>query len=203
MIRPPRKRPGPVPPRLPPQIRAPWRSWNSVVVSLAKVPKEVGTLDLWKAFKDEGNIVCINIFDDGTAKLRFRRVIPHAPSLHLMALTLRSPPPSNEFWEKDPRDITRHDERLLPIRLCLAPRPPEREELSPVRPGVKFPAEIVRTLGERPCAKLHFSHFVYYPENSNLLNGHRSTCGRNNNDVNANRTVLNKRKCLSRFGFEA
>ncbi|KAL4863777.1 hypothetical protein BDV12DRAFT_201783 [Aspergillus spectabilis] len=123
-------------------MRAPWRSWNSVVVSIAKVPKEVGILDLWKAFKDEGNIVCIDIFDDGTAKLRFRRVIPHSLSLHLMALTLRSPPPSNEFWGKDPRDIARHDERLFPIRLSLAPRPPEREEMSPVRPGVKFPAEI-------------------------------------------------------------
>ncbi|KAL5332831.1 RNA dependent RNA polymerase-domain-containing protein [Aspergillus crustosus] len=130
MNRPPKNRPGSVPPRLPQQITSPWKSWNSVAVSLANIPKEVSTLELWRAFKNEGNIVSIDIFEDPhgnrttRAKLRFR------------------PPPSDDFWEKGTRHITRSNGRSHYISLSLEPtKPHEWEVPSPVRPGVHLPAE--------------------------------------------------------------
>jgi RNA-dependent RNA polymerase len=53
-------------------------SWPSLAVVLTNVPKELGTVDIWKAFKEEGSIVSIDIWEDshggrGTkAKVRFK-----------------------------------------------------------------------------------------------------------------------------------
>jgi RNA-dependent RNA polymerase len=59
-------------------IIAPWRAWESVAVNLTNVTAEVRTLDLWRAFKDEGNVRSIDIFEDShgnrttRAKIRSR-----------------------------------------------------------------------------------------------------------------------------------
>lgn len=71
-------RPSPTPQFNRQQLIAPWMSWPSLAVVLTNVPKELGTVDIWKAFKEEGSIVSIDIWEDshggrGTkAKVRFK-----------------------------------------------------------------------------------------------------------------------------------
>ncbi|KAL2868435.1 RNA dependent RNA polymerase-domain-containing protein [Aspergillus lucknowensis] len=115
---------------LPYQIIPPWRSWESIAVNLSSVPKDVSTLDLWQAFKSEGNILSIDIFEDShgnrtsKAKIRFR------------------PPPQHDFWRKGLYPISGHGGRPLSIPISLDNRPPQWEIPSPVRPDVKYPAEL-------------------------------------------------------------
>ncbi|KAL4783051.1 RNA dependent RNA polymerase-domain-containing protein [Aspergillus varians] len=129
MVRP-KYRPGPAPQPSRQLLIAPWRSWESVAVNLINVPKEVSTVNLWKAFKEEGNIHSIDIFEDShgsrtaRAKIRFR------------------PPPVNDFWRKSIRHITLDDGKSISIYISLDNKAPEWEVPSPVRQGVNFPAEV-------------------------------------------------------------
>lgn len=57
-----------------------WRSWESVAVRVENLPHDATTLDLWKAFSDQGNILSIDIFEkpDGyqssSGRIRFMYV---------------------------------------------------------------------------------------------------------------------------------
>ncbi|KAL4884722.1 RNA dependent RNA polymerase-domain-containing protein [Aspergillus karnatakaensis] len=141
MSRPPRIPRGPMPPRLPRQLRAPWEYWSSLLVIFPHVPREIIALDLWKSLKNEGNIDSIDIFEDNPgrreAKIRFRQVIHQCCAIR--HLTSSRPPPQNDFWTSGTRHITRYDGTLveLPLRLDRKPNEPVME--SPVRPGVKYP----------------------------------------------------------------
>ncbi|KKK16507.1 hypothetical protein ARAM_000426 [Aspergillus rambellii] len=113
-----------------PQIRALWKSWESVAVNLSNVPKEANTLCLWKAFRDQGNILSIDIFEDShgnrasRAKIRFR------------------PPPSTAFWKRGNWQIILPNGRSSSVLLSLDNKPPEWTIQSSVRPDVSYPAEI-------------------------------------------------------------
>ncbi|KAL4773674.1 RNA dependent RNA polymerase-domain-containing protein [Aspergillus nidulans var. acristatus] len=64
-------------------IIAPWRAWESVAVNLTNVTAEVRTLDLWRAFKDEGNVRSIDIFEDShgnrTTRAKIRSSLDKKP----------------------------------------------------------------------------------------------------------------------------
>lgn len=42
----------------------PWKLWNSVAVLVRNVPNEVNTFILWQAFRDEGSIRSIDLYED-------------------------------------------------------------------------------------------------------------------------------------------
>ncbi|KAL3466733.1 RNA dependent RNA polymerase-domain-containing protein [Aspergillus heterothallicus] len=125
-----RNRPGSAPRHLPQQIRAPWASWESVALNLTNVPKEVSTLNLWQAFRSEGVVFSIDIFEDthgnrtSGAKIRFR------------------PPPRDDFWRRGWKRVLGQDGIYYSVSLSLDNRPPEWDVPSPIRPGIKYPAEV-------------------------------------------------------------
>ncbi|KAL4754800.1 hypothetical protein BDW72DRAFT_213021 [Aspergillus terricola var. indicus] len=111
-------------------IIAPWRAWESVAINLTNVTAEVRTLDLWRAFKNEGSVRSIDIFEDShgnrttRAKIRFR------------------PPPDTDFWKSASRRITLHNEESIFIFMSLDKKPQDWRVPSPVRNGVSLPAEV-------------------------------------------------------------
>ncbi|KAI9368815.1 RNA dependent RNA polymerase-domain-containing protein [Aspergillus egyptiacus] len=161
-MRGPRNRRSPVPQDLPQQILAPWKSWESVAISLANVPKELRTLDLWKAFKNEGSVLSIDIFEDShgsrtsRAKIRFR------------------PPPENDFWRKGIYYVPRHDGKLVPISINLENKAAEWDVPSPVRPGVNYPAEVKIPISSMDIGVL-INETTMVPMRT-VGNGSQSTC---------------------------
>ncbi|RDW86205.1 uncharacterized protein DSM5745_02847 [Aspergillus mulundensis] len=111
-------------------ILAPWKIWESVAVNLTNVPAEASTQDLWRAFKNEGDILSIDIFEDfnGTrdqkAKIRFR------------------PPPETDFWNSRTRRITLQSGGVVNVNMSLDLRPPDWKVPSPVQKGISYPAEV-------------------------------------------------------------
>ncbi|KAL4924881.1 RNA dependent RNA polymerase-domain-containing protein [Aspergillus undulatus] len=124
----PKSRPGPVPQAPRQQPIAKWKTWESVAVFLNNVPKEVTTQDLWRSFKEEGNIVSIDIWEDSHGNKNTKGKIRYRP------------PPSNDFWRTNSRRITLHNGTSISIQLALD-RPPERIP-SPVREGFSFTTEV-------------------------------------------------------------
>ncbi|KAL6237096.1 hypothetical protein BDW75DRAFT_249549 [Aspergillus navahoensis] len=127
---PPKSRPNSVPqPARQQLIIAPWRNWESVAVYLTNVTAEVSALDLWRAFKDEGSIRSIDIFEDShgnrtaKAKIRFK------------------PPPDTDFWKSVFRRITLRSGQSISIFMSLDDKPLDWKVPSPVRNGVSLPAE--------------------------------------------------------------
>lgn len=61
-------------------ITPPWSSWESLAVNLFDVPVEANTFVLWHAFKGEGSIFSIDLYEDARGsrehkgKVRFRLV---------------------------------------------------------------------------------------------------------------------------------
>ena len=41
-----------------------WRHWESVAVNLINVPLEANTFTIWQAFRNEGNVFSIDLFED-------------------------------------------------------------------------------------------------------------------------------------------
>lgn len=58
-----------------------WKHWESVAVNLGNVPMEATTFTIWNAFRKEGNVFSIDLFEDGhgnkesRGKIRFRCVL--------------------------------------------------------------------------------------------------------------------------------
>lgn len=63
-------------------IIPPWSSWESLAVNLSNVPVEADTFAIWQAFKGEGWIFSIDLYEDARGnretkgKIRFRFVPP-------------------------------------------------------------------------------------------------------------------------------
>lgn len=60
------------------QLLPGWRHWESVAIYLDNVPLEANTYTLWRAFKDQGNIFSIDLYEDvhgnreAKGKIRFK-----------------------------------------------------------------------------------------------------------------------------------
>lgn len=58
-----------------------WKHWESVAVNLANVPLEADTFTIWKAFRKEGDVFSIDLFEDShgnresRGKVRFKLVM--------------------------------------------------------------------------------------------------------------------------------
>ncbi|KAL3436741.1 RNA dependent RNA polymerase-domain-containing protein [Aspergillus tetrazonus] len=111
-------------------IIAPWRAWESIAVNLSNVATEVRTLDLWRAFKDEGNVRSIDIFEDSHGNRTTRATIRFRP------------PPDTDFWKSASRRITLHNGKSIYISMSLGKKPPNWEVPSPVQRGVSLPAGV-------------------------------------------------------------
>lgn len=61
-----------------------WSHWLEVGVTFFGFPRKVTTRDVWKVFKEEGELVTIELFDDnrgnpnGSGRVRFRYVYDRA-----------------------------------------------------------------------------------------------------------------------------
>ncbi|EAA60360.1 hypothetical protein AN4790.2 [Aspergillus nidulans FGSC A4] len=101
-------------------ILAPWRAWESIAVHLSNVTAGVRTLDLWRAFKDEGNVRSIDIFENfqGNRTTRARiRLIPNPEQTS----------PGTDFWKSAFRRITLHNGKSIYISMSLGKKPPNWE----------------------------------------------------------------------------
>lgn len=130
-------------------IRAPWKSWETLAVSLSNVPPEANTFVLWQAFKNEGHIFSIDLFEDARGrrehrgKIRFKFVFTSFHLHYQGKLTWNRPPPHSDFWRKGTYTITLSGGRLATIYVHLDTERKNSEIPSPVRPDVSYPAEIV------------------------------------------------------------
>ncbi|KAL1851938.1 hypothetical protein Plec18170_006241 [Paecilomyces lecythidis] len=111
-------------------IRAPWKSWESLAVSLSNVPTEANTFVLWQAFKNEGHIFSIDLFEDTRGRREHRGKIRFKP------------PPRSDFWRRGTYTITLSGGRTAAIYVHLDTDRKNNEIPSPVRPNVSYPAEI-------------------------------------------------------------
>ncbi|KAJ9361854.1 hypothetical protein DTO280E4_3687 [Paecilomyces variotii] len=129
-------------------IRAPWKSWETLAVSLSNVPPEANTFVLWQAFKNEGHIFSIDLFEDARGrrehrgKIRFKFVFTSFHLHYQGKLTWNRPPPHSDFWRKGTYTITLSGGRLATIYVHLDTERKNSENPSPVRPDVSYPAEI-------------------------------------------------------------
>ena len=82
----------PLPPQSSPQILAPWRLWENVAIKITNLPLEANSHTIWTAFKNEGKIFSIDLFEDHhghrtpKGKIRFKLVflqirMSHYPNL--------------------------------------------------------------------------------------------------------------------------
>ncbi|KAJ5114750.1 RNA-directed RNA polymerase (Sad-1) [Penicillium alfredii] len=107
-----------------------WRTWESVAINLCRVPREANTFTLWKAFRKEGSITSIDIFDDAhgqrdtRGRIRFR------------------PPPATDFWRRGPYRVKLRSGRVIAIPIALDLKLHDSLVPSPARSGVVFPAEM-------------------------------------------------------------
>ncbi|GKZ81065.1 hypothetical protein AnigIFM56816_005576 [Aspergillus niger] len=110
---------------------APWRSWASVGIKLTGLPRQVTARTIWQTFKSEGTIFSIDIYEDHHGQLESRGKIRFKP------------PPRTNFWKSGSYSIKLPSGQEGRIFVTLeAPRPSELEIPSPVRPNVRYPAEL-------------------------------------------------------------
>ncbi|CAG8291982.1 unnamed protein product [Penicillium olsonii] len=105
-----------------------WKSWNTLALDLLNIPKEVNTHDLYEALSKEGNIMCIDIWENKPGdrmtkgRVRFR------------------PPPADISWAQKPYRIKLRSGGTHLLLLQISDTHTETIP-SPVRPGIKLPIE--------------------------------------------------------------
>ncbi|KAH8426461.1 RNA dependent RNA polymerase [Aspergillus melleus] len=118
------------PQQLPPQILAPWRSWDSVAVNIFNVPKEATAFRIWQAFNKEGSIFSIDLFEDSHGKRGTKGRIRFKP------------PPQVAFWRTGEYAIRLPNGESCTISVALDVNHYKPQIASPVRPEVNYPAEL-------------------------------------------------------------
>ncbi|OJD12726.1 hypothetical protein AJ78_06725 [Emergomyces pasteurianus Ep9510] len=103
-----------------------WASWESVSVSLARIPRNVDTFTLWKSFSAYGSIDFIEIFEnargrrEGEGRIRFKYA----------------------FWNRRRYLLSLGNDESVSLDIRLDTQRPVLEINSPIQPGVKYPATI-------------------------------------------------------------
>ena len=128
-----------------------WRSWLEVGVRFSGLPPNTTTRDVWEAFRKEGQIATIELFEDnsgirdGRGRVRFRSVISIIVSLLSLFFLPSSPPPKRPFWEsgKYPVHIGAVS-TSVETNISLDPRRRTFLAPSPVNPQIKYPESTVR-----------------------------------------------------------
>ncbi|KAN0066680.1 RNA dependent RNA polymerase domain containing protein [Elaphomyces granulatus] len=107
-----------------------WRSWPSLSIHISNVPVQANTFMIWEAFKEEGAIDSIDLFEDlqgnrmNKGKVRFR------------------PPPRTDFWRSGQYTLV-VDGREVVITIKCDTRGKEQTIESPVRQGIRYPSQII------------------------------------------------------------
>lgn len=121
-----------------------WTTWGEVTIKVSHIPLNATTKDLWTAFKREGQIVTIELFEDttgrrdGNGRVRF------------------SPPPAHAFWHNTSYGILLEGSPTRTnVRLQLEPQRRKFTALSPTDPGTKY-AETM--LLNASCIDFGFMH---------------------------------------------
>lgn len=141
-----------------------WRAWPSLSILIWNVPDKVTTFMIWEAFKAEGAIESIDLFEDlqgkgrmhqGKGKVRFRSVrISPFWILSLLLLPIFSlsdrhicrPPPRTDFWRSGKYTMMVEGQQVVICIKCDTQRKDQMIE-SPVRSGIQYPAQIVGIIG--------------------------------------------------------
>ncbi|KKZ64996.1 RNA-directed RNA polymerase [[Emmonsia] crescens] len=111
-------------------INGEWASWESVSVSLTRIPRHINTFTLWKSFSKQGDIDYIEIFEnargrrEGGGRIRFK------------------PPPREAFWARREYLLSLENNESVSLDIRMDIRRPVLEIESPIQPGVKYPAII-------------------------------------------------------------
>ncbi|OAX85437.1 hypothetical protein ACJ72_00162 [Emergomyces africanus] len=120
-----------------------WASWDSVSVTLARIPRNVNTFTLWKSFSAYGCIDFIEIFEnargrkEGEGRIRFK------------------PPPREAFWTQRRYLLLLENDESVSLDIRMDPQRPVLEIKSPIQQGVKYPATI-----ELPAHSVEFGSMV-------------------------------------------
>ncbi|MCJ1416306.1 hypothetical protein MMC32_002641 [Xylographa parallela] len=111
-----------------------WSNWVEVAVQFSGFPTNTSTKDIWNVFRNEGEILTIELFDDhngnpsGRGRIRF------------------SPPPAVAFWLRTPYEaVLEGTKGIVPLTLKLLAR--KRDFLSPslVDPRKRYPEVMILT----------------------------------------------------------
>ncbi|OAT04159.1 RNA-directed RNA polymerase [Blastomyces gilchristii SLH14081] len=108
-------------------IKGEWASWESVTLSLTRIPKNANTFTLFKSFSAYGNIDYIEIYKgnrEGQGKIQFK------------------PPPRDDFWNNRRYKLALENNESVLLGINLETQRRILEIASPTRPGVKYPATI-------------------------------------------------------------
>ncbi|PYH44920.1 RNA dependent RNA polymerase [Aspergillus saccharolyticus JOP 1030-1] len=120
-------------------ILPPWKSFDSLALFLSQIPDDANVSYIWRAFKDEGHIFSIDLFEDfqgrrtAQGKIRFR------------------PPPFRDFWSQGTYTILLPGGKSATISVRPELNSPNDRIPSPVCSNEYFPVEI-----RIPLASLDF-----------------------------------------------
>ncbi|KAJ5357535.1 RNA-dependent RNA polymerase eukaryotic-type [Penicillium brevicompactum] len=101
-----------------------WKSWDTVAVDLLNVPREVNTHDIYDNMSKEGNISCIDLWDNDQGEPAGRG----------------PPPPKDIAWIFEPYRIKLRSGGFHLLELSLSQSHTETVP-SPVRPKIRLPIE--------------------------------------------------------------
>ncbi|KAF9889780.1 hypothetical protein FE257_006870 [Aspergillus nanangensis] len=109
---------------------APWKYWDSLVISVGNISQEVNAYTIWNAFQKEGNVFSIDIFEDSHGKRESRGKIRFRP------------PPHTDFWNKQTYTIDLPNKKTSTVTVVLENNFPDPKIPSPTRPDIRYPAEL-------------------------------------------------------------
>ncbi|RAL10611.1 RNA dependent RNA polymerase [Aspergillus homomorphus CBS 101889] len=120
------------PSRRPPidNVLPPWKSFDSLAISLSNVPDGADADCIWRSFIKEGRIFSIDLFENFQGKRNSRGKIRFRP------------PPNKDFWNQKTYTIQLPDGRSSTINVTPDLNSPNDRIPSPVRPSVHFSIEL-------------------------------------------------------------
>ncbi|EEQ35243.1 RNA-directed RNA polymerase Rdp1 [Microsporum canis CBS 113480] len=114
--------------RVKPSHLAPhWISWESLALTVSKLPTDVNTYTVWKSFSACGTVDFVELFENakgnrvGRARIRFR------------------PPPKESFWMDGQHVLELDDGQRIVILVRVETFRRKREVPSPVDPKIMYP----------------------------------------------------------------
>ncbi|RAK76660.1 RNA dependent RNA polymerase [Aspergillus fijiensis CBS 313.89] len=111
-------------------LMPPWKSFDSLAILLHQVPDEVDAACIWHAFKNEGRIFSIDLFENFQGKRNSRGKIRFRP------------PPIKDFWSQGSYTIHLPGGRSATISVKPELNSPSDRIQSPSHPLVQYPIEI-------------------------------------------------------------
>ena len=138
-----------------------WAIGEYLYIKVCDLPDSTTVRDLWTAFKHEGHIAHIRIYEntkgsrDGNASLKFR----YASNLSsCTSLTRYRPPPAKAFWERGRYSIQLAEGRRISVRVYNDTR---QQYSIPGHSMSKHPETMVRCLPCNASSPANISQIMY------------------------------------------